>query len=233
MQLVVALLLLSLAARLRTAPHALSPPHALHPTDAFERAVSLCSSTGADGSLRALPALLDGMFREDQAVLLRTAARTVINTSCRRPLPGGVYASQHGGMWHRFGGELAQLPLEAGRRMCAAGACATACSRVTLRRFATAAEVVRMAQLATSLLAPRDSGVKQRVDHVDLYNALARRGKPGSPDALAALLLLLRLVERARRAIAREYARHLNSLRSAKGTHARIARRCLAGTGSR
>lgn len=195
----------------------------------FDVAVELCERRIVHGEpialSRALPSLLRECFEDDVDATLQRSERTLLaNVTCLCPTDG-VSGDQ------LFNDELLRFQAAQTRegRQCRGGACGDACSRVALAGLASAAECDEMRRRAAALMASHGSRPEGRSPHLD--EAVAREETSLSLDALAAggdvraLLLFVRLLERVRRAIAREYGLPLNSIFADSGFVSRISAR--------
>ena len=203
------------AALLVLAAHALhvsSPPPNLAGADAsalFTEAAAIASAaTPSDAELLRVPSLLQQVFRLDEERLISTeeidGMRRVVNVTCMQPALD--YDGERG--HSLFNDELLALPRRPGRR-CTDGACTGACSRVFRREFADALECELLIQHVSALMPTDDDKLKHDVSLEDAAAACA----DGAEGAATALLRMLRLVERMRRFLAREYGVPLRTLR--------------------
>eukprot|EP00966_Prymnesium_polylepis_P249065 5758602-Prymnesium_polylepis.1 len=161
----------------------------------FESAVTLCERRvhGPDKFLHAdVPALLGAVFDADFHRLSSEQVSVSI-LPCRRPARG-VDGS---GL---FDDELLDLDMEPGRA-CKGGACCDSCARIVLDEFASAEECDQLLSACASLM-PSQRNLEGTLT-LD-QSAEARN--------VRATLHLLRLVERMRRVIAREFALPLEAL---------------------
>jgi len=156
-------------------------------------------SRRSHSELLGVPALLDSMIQLDQKRLMSTeaaaGARRAVDVACMQPRAG----------FHRpaiFNEELLAMPLQTGRR-CEHGACSGACSRVFRRGFASADECGMLCR-ALTLLMPSIASSSPRNDDITLLDT-AKAVTLRSPGSFSAHLHLIRLVERMRREIAKEY----------------------------
>ena len=135
-------------------------------------------------------------------------ARLAVNLTCLRPEDEEAVDSESGS-YEKFNDELLALDLRPGR-LCSGGKCNEACcSRVFLRRFATADECADLRSFAEQMMPP-PAPLELRHD-VYLRDAAAAAAAGTSPSEFYPLFI--RLVERMRRALAREYGLPLKRLR--------------------
>lgn len=172
----------------------------------FAEAVEICERQSSTSklwhpSMPRVPELLRHAFDLDvQPREERDGSTRVENVSCLRP--AGASLSDEGVPYgyHVRGEALLQLETEPGRA-CLGGSCSQACSRVQRAGFATADECDALRREATVLLPAAQDGE----DLVHLIDFVCGGNARGA-------LLMARIVERTRRAIAREYGLPLRSL---------------------
>lgn len=186
---------------------------------AFEDAIRRCESIKYGGGTSSkdlmafleVPALLRTVFDADEQYYMSDTrpAASVQNLTCTRPVldvdwrPGGAIR----------GADLMDVKIEPGRA-CAAGQCSGTCSRVAVPDFASHSECEELCKLASEIMEPL---MPEDIDPDEEMCALA--GLPqldlcsvaafGEPRLM---LLAVRLVERLRRAVAREYGLPLSTV---------------------
>lgn len=175
------------------------------------RASGLTVSAAATSGLPA-PGLRSAVLGEEADLvaahyLEASEARLAVNLTCLRPDSDEVEPESES--YEKFNDDLLALDLTAGR-LCSGGTCNDACcSRVFLRRFATADECAELCASAQELMPP-PSPLELRHD-VYLKDAAAAAVAGTAPSDFYPLFI--RLVERMRRALAREYGLPLRRLR--------------------
>ena len=182
----------------------------------FEEAVRLCESYAAGEASAAkfetVPPLLDLVFARDYADLHAShyepndnPHRIVANVSCAQPAAGEWQPGQQ-----LYDDDLLVLPTRAGRA-CVGGNCGCACSRVQLRQLASDAECDAMVSQAEALQ-PASSDAADAAYAADAGTHNLYLKLTAAAGALRATLLFVRLLERLRRAVAREYGLPLSSV---------------------
>ena len=169
--------------------------------EVFEAAVDRCTGSS---QLSGVPHLLRQVFTADFDCLLAGNGQTKVvqNVTCMRPADAD-------GM-HCFDEELLGLKLEPGRRC---GTCSDACSRVLWPELASPAECTAFLEAVAPLL----PSTAEHPHHNMYLSSCCAAG-----DARA-ILWFIRLVERARRAVAHEYGLQLSQLKPRQAFLSRIA----------
>ena len=181
---------------------------------------AVCSGRQSETELDTVPAMLDHVFSSDHRELVRQhylgdersrQLRNVVNTTCMRP-------ADHENLYS---------PLDALHtcpgRACTGGTCSGACSRVSLKSFASADECEQLAGLASKLLPPPVSGgPRQQLMLRGIFEKMTSSSEIDSDAALQTFLILARLMERSRRAIAYEYGLELRTLSLRSGFLTRV-----------
>jgi len=131
-----------------------------------------------------------------------SGTRTLTNVTCMRPRGG-----QHDDSGFIMNEELLAMDLEPGR-LCEGGACCDACSRVQLRALATDAECAELLCRADALMPPSPPReLSQQREQVNLqFQFTAAAGD------IRLHLMYIRMLERMRRAVAREYGLPLSTI---------------------
>lgn len=174
----------------------------------FDEAVAICERCATvsawNPDLWRAPGLLREVFDRDFESLSDVAR--VQNVTCRRPASVPVPAEEEAGSepfgYGVLGEALLGVPTQTGRA-CLHGSCCAECSRVEHPGFVGVEEAEALREAASAFLPPPGEGEVEGTAHlIDFICSGNVRGT----------LSLVRLVERARRAIAREYGLPLETL---------------------
>ena len=194
------------AAVLLLASHAVRIGPSAPARQSVDAACLLCERRlrGEDVALAAVPSLLHRSFEDDFRAMSNRSARMVLaNVTCIRPASKWKFSADD----RIYDEALVRHQASCSRQGFRDARCKTACSRVAVSQFATAAECLRLRQRANALMAAGygDGGCRGECS-IGLA-AMARAGD------VRASVLLLQLIERMRRALSCEYGVPLCSLR--------------------